>query len=384
MANQYTKAYPSHGFIRGLVGLVAFAIVVGAAGSVVHTVTHKVGQGSSAEAPATIPGTAAAPTATTPTTTTAPTTPPPPPATYSLIQEPSAGFGPIYSFISSANKSLDMTMYELSDPQAQSALIADAKRGVTVRVLLDKDFTGGQINQAAFSQLQSSGVQVRWALPGVIFHQKTITVNATISAVGTANLTSQYYATSRDAWIMDSNSSDVSAIEQTFDADWSGAAGPPAGAAGADLVWSPGAESAMVAEISSAQHSVSFESEELKTPAVVNALAADAKRGVSCDIVMTNSSSWDAGFKAVTAAGCRVHAYPASAHALYIHEKIVLVDGGTPQGKLLIGSQNASTASLQYNRELSVSLTAATAPAVINAVTLAFISDFNGAPEWTS
>ncbi len=40
-----------------------------------------------------------------------------------------------------------MTMYELSDPTAEQILIADHKRGVRVRVLLDHDYSGGSVNQ---------------------------------------------------------------------------------------------------------------------------------------------------------------------------------------------------------------------------------------------
>src|SRR5665213_2174595 len=64
-------------------------------------------------------------------------------STYTLVQEPQQGNQAVYNFISSAKHTLDMTMYALADPQADAALIADAKRGVQVRVLLDGDNTDG-------------------------------------------------------------------------------------------------------------------------------------------------------------------------------------------------------------------------------------------------
>jgi hypothetical protein len=45
--------------------------------------------------------------------------------------------------------------------------------------------------------------EVKWAPNGVIYHQKTITVDDTTAAVGTGNLTPQYYSTSRDARVLD-------------------------------------------------------------------------------------------------------------------------------------------------------------------------------------
>ena len=150
---------------------------------------------------------------------------------------------PLYDFMSSARQSLDMTMYELSDTTAEQILIADHKRGVRVRVLLDHDYSGGSVNQAAYATLSSAGVPVAWANDSEIFHQKTITVDGDESAIMTGNLTPQYYATTRDFVVMDSQAADVAAIESVFATDWSGAA-PSPGPPGVDLVWSPGSESA--------------------------------------------------------------------------------------------------------------------------------------------
>ena len=47
----------------------------------------------------------------------------------SLLVEPQAGMTPLYDFMSSARQSLDMTMYELSDPTAEQILIADHQEG---------------------------------------------------------------------------------------------------------------------------------------------------------------------------------------------------------------------------------------------------------------
>ena len=78
----------------------------------------------------------------------------------------------------------------------------------------------------------------------------------------------------------------------------------------------------MVAEIRAARHAIDFESEELSDPPVYDALAADARRGVSCRIVMTDSRSGRRRSPQSRRAGCRVHVFPDTAKALYIHEKL--------------------------------------------------------------
>src|SRR5215471_16570448 len=56
--------------------------------------------------------------------------------TDTLFTEPDAGFSAVYSLISGATTSIDMTMYELADTTAEQDLAAAASRGVRVRVIL--------------------------------------------------------------------------------------------------------------------------------------------------------------------------------------------------------------------------------------------------------
>jgi cardiolipin synthase len=304
---------------------------------------------------------------------------------YRLVQYPSAGFKGLYAQIGAAKRSIDMEIYELEDTTAEHALVQAAAKGIKVRVLLDRDYSGAKANAAAYGYLAAHHVQVRWAPAHYIFHIKTTTFDARTSDISTANLTPQYYATTRDATVIDTNPAQVSAIERTFNNDWAlGASGSPRTATvqASGLVWSPNtgagsAETAMVDQIDAARTSVYFESEELSDSVVYDALAADARRGVSCEIVMTNSSEWRTAFSAVTKAGCHVHLFPDTSDALYIHEKLVLDDHGTSRQSLLIGSQNASWSSLHENRELGVLLHNGNGgTAVINSVTHTFESDY--------
>ncbi len=316
---------------------------------------------------------------------------------YRLVQYPGPassdyGFAGIHTQTASAKRSIDMEMYELTDTAEENDLAAAARRGVTVRVLLDRDFSGGTVNGPAYAYLHSHGVAVRWAPAGYIFHIKATTFDRRIADVSTANLTSKYYAGTRDATIVDTNPAQVSAIEATFVRDWGAAPGGTPGSQtvqAGGLVWSPKtgtgtAEDAMVAEIQAAKSTVFFTSEELSDAAVYEALAADARRGVHCRIVMTASSEWTAGFTAAEQGGCQVHVFPISSASLYIHEKIVLDDAGSAGSSLLIGSQNAGDYSLTRNRELSLLLTNRTAHAVIASVASTFDRDFAKAGAWSS
>ena len=65
---------------------------------------------------------------------------------------------------------------------------------------------------------------------------------------------------------------------------------------------------------------------------------------------MTADSEWDTAFSQLESDGVHVVLYPDTASALYIHAKVIDVDGT----KAFIGSENFSTASLDYNRELGL------------------------------
>jgi phosphatidylserine/phosphatidylglycerophosphate/cardiolipin synthase-like enzyme len=82
----------------------------------------------------------------------------------SLLVEPDQGIEPIYALIASAHKSIDLTMYELVDTNAELALELAASRGVMVRVLLDVN-REKSANQAAYDELSDMKVHVAWADP---------------------------------------------------------------------------------------------------------------------------------------------------------------------------------------------------------------------------
>ena len=298
---------------------------------------------------------------------------------YSLLTEPANGLGPIYRLIGSARHTLDMTMYELNDPRAEASLVADAERGVKVRVVLDQNLARSY-NTPAYDYLSSHRVAVHWAPSSYdVTHQKTITVDGVVSAVMTLNLTSEYYATTRDFAIIDRDPADVAAIEAVFSNDFAGRQYSPE-PAGADLIWSPGADVRVVRIVASAKHTLYVENEEMSEYTIVDALCAAARRGVNVEVVMTYQSSWQSNFDKLVAAGVHVSTYTPNAD-LYIHAKVIDVDPGYPDEQLDVGSQNFSWGSLQYNRELGLDLGPAQA-GIIESVADTVRSDFDHATPW--
>lgn len=293
--------------------------------------------------------------------------------TYALQVLPDQGESQIYSFINSATKSVDVTMYELRDTNVTSALVNRQKAGVTVRVILDAQHTS--VNGAAYSALQAGGVAVTYSSSAYVYtHQKTVTVDGTESYVSTGNLDSTYYSTSRDYGVYDTDPADVAAIEAVFNADFAKTAITPSD--GTDLVWSPtDSQSRLLDLINGAQHTLDVEEEEFGDTALVNAVVADAQRGVAVRVVAENqNSAYTTQLNQVTAAGGKVKTYTSST-GYYIHAKAIVADYGTASAKVFQGSENFSDNSLNHNRELGLIVSDA---GVLSGIESAFNADFGG------
>jgi phosphatidylserine/phosphatidylglycerophosphate/cardiolipin synthase-like enzyme len=289
-----------------------------------------------------------------------------------LITDPDQGMGWLYTFIGTATKSIDLTMYELSDPMVTTLLTQAAANGITVRVILDQNLEM-QSNAMAYSALMAGGVQVHWANPTYAStHQKTMTIDGATSAVMSMNLTPDDYMTSRDFAIITTDAADVAAIETVFAQDFVNASVTPP--TGDDLVWSPtNAKSALVGLIAGATGSLYVENEEMSDDAIVEALSNAAKHGVDVNVIMENSESYQTEFAALKAAGVSVVVYRHA--ALYIHAKVVLSDFGSASAKGFVGSENFTNPSLTENRELGL---VTTDPAILAALHATLLSDYDG------
>ena len=291
-----------------------------------------------------------------------------------VLSEPQAGLSAIYKLINGAKSSIDLTMYTLRDTTAENDLAAAAKRGVNVRVILDRHLEK-KFNTPAYGYLSSRGVHVTWAPAGTTYHQKTLTVDNKTSAIMTLNMNSDDYAGTRDFAVIDTSKADVAAVVATFNADFAHKKITPPD--GADLVWSPtNSQAAILTVINSAKHSLAIENEEMGDSVITSALESAAKRGVDVKITMTAESDWDDAFGALVKAGAHVRTYKDSTKVIYIHAKAVVADAGNSAEQMFVGSENFSVSSLRRNRELGIR---ATNQPVIAAVATVLADDYAGA-----
>jgi hypothetical protein len=198
---------------------------------------------------------------------------------------------------------------------------------------------------------------VAFAPASRITHQKTVCTDDDSCLIMSLNLVSDDYASTRDVAVQDSDPRDVAAIESTFDADFTGGTAP-ATSGGDHLLWSPGSESGIVGVINGARHSPwRWRMRRWTRPSSPHALAAAARRGVDVDSLHDGRQLLHTGARPDRRRRwSRFGCIPISDGVLYIHEKLILADVGTPSATAVVGSINFSTSSLDYNRELDIVL----------------------------
>jgi cardiolipin synthase len=288
----------------------------------------------------------------------------------SLVAEPQAGVRPFTALIGGARHTIELTMYELYDRTVERDLAAAAARGVDVRVALNGGYYSGHTtnNDPAYAYLSAHHVHVRYTPTYfALTHQKTLTVDGRVAAIMTLNF-DNLYASTRDYAILDRNPADVRAIVGVFDDDWAGHRDTAPDGSG-DLVWSPGAQTDVLGLIDHARHSLDLEDEEMAYAPAIAGLCADARRGVDVRIVMTYDSDWRDAFAQLRGCGVSIRLYHGQSY--YIHAKLLIADRRTA----LVSSQNLSTGSLEYNRELGITVTD---PGIVSALEADFDSDYAG------
>ena len=292
-----------------------------------------------------------------------------------LVVEPTDAMHVVHTAFAGAKHSIDLEMYEFTDSALEAQLAAKEAAGVRVSVILDADYERSR-NQPAATYLSAHHVSVTWAPSSVIYHAKFAVIDARELLIGSGNFTSRYYATTRDFWVVDTQGADVKATTAIFNADLHGRTYVVA--KGEDLLESPGSTTTIIQLINSATRTLQVENEEIDSYRVEDALVAAARRGVNVTLVMTYSSEWTSAFNDLKDAGVHVRVDHGES-PVYIHAKAICADCATPHGRAFIGSQNFSTSSLTYNRELGI---VTNSPSIVAPLAHTLSVDASRAAQW--
>ena len=275
-------------------------------------------------------------------------------ASVRLLIEPDDGKRGLTRPLRGARRTVDLTMYLLTDHTLIHDLEYAAASGVRVRVILERrpfsnDASGISTNQSAYDQLYAAGIPVRWTSGRyALTHQKTLIVDGAVAYIMTMNWSRSAFTSNREFAIADAEPADVREAQAIFEADWRDSTPT---LRDPNLFVSPvNSRARLLALLRRARGDVAVYAEEVQDPQLEATLIACARRGVRVQLI---SNAGDA----TNAAGiARLHAGGVHIRLLrqpYIHAKLVVVD----RRWAFVGSENISSASLDRNRELGVLVT---------------------------
>ena len=280
---------------------------------------------------------------------------------HTLIVQPDDGRTLVLNALNAAKKSIELTIYEISDPQIMAALQAAKARGAAVRVIYNWYSFPADMQQReitpAIQELTKAGIQCQQAPRTFeVTHEKAFVIDGATGIVMSFNLTSEYFGTTRDFGIVTTAGAEVREISNVFDADWND---KPVTPEVASLVWSPvNSRTKLTSLINGAKNTLDIYCEEVDDPGTLGAMVAAAKRGVKVRFiaaVLSGEGKVNGNARGVTyLQSGGVNAVCKS--FLYIHAKMVLADYGKSNPQAYIGSENFSCVSLDDNRECGIIL----------------------------
>ncbi len=295
-----------------------------------------------------------------------------------VFVEPDDGEQVITNAIRSAQKSIWLEIYILSDRNVIRTLEEAANRGLDVRVILEPHpFGGGTSPAKTIDTLAAAGIKAQPASSSFpLTHEKGLLIDDSTAFIMTSNFSRSALGGSsgssgyrnREYGIIDTIQQDVQAIAAIFIADWNHST---AQFNDTNLVVSPiNSRNDFTTLIDSAHSTLLIEAEEMNDSAIEQALANAAQHGVQVKVILptANNSSGDSnsqGIATIKRGGVQVREDP----QLYMHAKIIIVDSKIA----FVGSENISAQSLDQNRELGIIVSDSS---VLNKLQKTFQSDW--------
>ena len=268
-----------------------------------------------------------------------------------LVVLPDDSSDQLIAKISSARQRVLVTIYLLSDSRVFDALAVARQKGTLVRVLVEHNPVNGSTNaQETMNHLQKDGIEARYASTYFrLTHAKYLVIDDEVFIM-TANLTNSGLKENREILVSTRDEAIVSEVVDVFDADWSK---DPKPFVSDILVWSPVNSRSLIDAVIDASHSsLIVYAEEVQDDDQVARLTRAASRGVQVRLltsppaILTDTEPNHRGLDQLQRGGVNVRYLKKP----YIHAKMMLIDSTIA----FVGSQNISTYSLEFNRELGV------------------------------
>ncbi|MFI0347179.1 MAG: phospholipase D-like domain-containing protein [Chthoniobacterales bacterium] len=273
-----------------------------------------------------------------------------------LIIAPDDGIEPIQKAIQSAVKTLDIKMFQFTEPRLIEEVIVAHRRGVKVRVMLNPSrFTGEHDNDEAFAIFKKAGVAVADTNPKFpITHEKSMVIDRKIAFIMSLNWAPKYFGETRDYGLITTKPCEVEEIADCFNADWHRTDFIPP--VKSPLIWSVGkARDEVIQFIHSAKKTLYIQHEKyVDTPVIEALVEAKAKKDLKIHAMALPVHSLREFYRLEGIAGMRLLAnlgiHVRKLRGIHLHAKLIIAD----EERALLSSFNFYPKCFNERRELGI------------------------------
>ena len=242
----------------------------------------------------------------------------------------------ILEAFAAARSNVTLSLFRCDDSRVLDQLVATARRGLQVKVLVTQRARGwGKRLGSLVTLLQHTGVQVKqYDGPWAKYHAKYIVVDDALAVVGSLNLTRKCFDHTIDFLVLSRDPELAASLKRLFEIDWSYPFVALPELHDALIVGPDDSRELMLKLLRQARSRIKIIDHRVSHPEVLLVLAQKMREGVNVRII----GRGEAGH-------------------FTSHGKLVLIDDETA----VIGSASLSRPGLDIRREVSLRLTEASA-----------------------
>lgn len=128
--------------------------------------------------------------------------------------------GQLVSDINSAKKSLDIAIYSFTDTKAAYAIADAKKRGVSVRLISDRECSGNSYQEKALRIVKNAGIPIKINSHSGIMHLKVTVIDGSAVTTGSFNYTKSAQEKNDENFVVINDTKIAAAYDAQFGKMW--------------------------------------------------------------------------------------------------------------------------------------------------------------------
>ncbi|MFT9075994.1 phospholipase D family protein [Ethanoligenens sp.] len=128
--------------------------------------------------------------------------------------------GQLISELGTAKKTLDVAIYSFTDAKIADSIAAAKKRGVTVRLISDRDSAGSSSQKKVLNIVKAAGIPVKVNSHSGIMHWKVSIIDDSVTTSGSFNYTKSAQSENDENLVILNNVSISQQYEAQFNRMW--------------------------------------------------------------------------------------------------------------------------------------------------------------------